>query len=155
MLRILAALACASLLHAADTEDRVRKSVPASSATRLTLNAEFGAIRVQPGNEKTVEVEVRFRGDPPSRAEFDRMLRDFRLDLTQEGTDIRVSGTFRNGWEPQSLSGLFGSLIGGGHPICRNGPGVFGLAAGGGVSHHRAAKVQRRRFDLRRADFRE
>lgn len=121
MLRILAALACASLLRAADTEDRVRKSVPASSATRLTLNAEFGAIRVQPGNEKTVEVEVRFRGDPPSRAEFDRMRRDFRLDLTQEGTDIRVSGTFRNGWEPQSLSGLFGSLIGGGHPICRNG----------------------------------
>jgi hypothetical protein len=40
MLRLLAAvLACASFLGAVDTEDRVRKSVPVASATRLSLNA--------------------------------------------------------------------------------------------------------------------
>ena len=123
MLRLLAAaLACASFLHAVDTEDRVRKSTPVSSATRLALNAEFGAIRVQPGDAKKVEVEVYFRGLPPSRGEFDRMLRDFRLEVAQEGSDIRVNGTFLNGWKPQSLLWMFDTLVaGGGHPICHNG----------------------------------
>lgn len=118
MLRLLtAALACASFLHAVDTEDRVRKSAPVSSATRLTLNAEFGTIRVQPGDAKKVEVEVYFRGLPPSRAEFDRMLRDFTLDVDQIGSDIRVTGAFHQGWKPvlSVLPVIFG------HPICRNG----------------------------------
>ena len=123
MFRLLTtALACVSFLHAVETEDRVRKSVPVSSATRLTLHAEFGNIRVQPGDGKIVEAEVHFRGFPPSRGEFDRMLRDFRLDVAQEGSEIHVSGTFQNGWKPQSLLWMFDSLvIGGGHPICRNG----------------------------------
>jgi hypothetical protein len=123
VLRLLTiALACASFLHAVDTEDSVRKSAPVSSATRLTLNAEFGAIRVQPGGGKSVEVEVYFRGFPDSRREFDRMLRDFRLDVAQEGSDIHVSGTFQNGWKPQSLLWMFNSLVsGGGHLICHNG----------------------------------
>src|ERR1700733_3925349 len=111
MLRLLAtALACASFLHAVDTEDRVRKSVPVSSATRLTLRAEFGAIRVQPGDGKSVEVEVYFRGLPPSRGEFDRMLRDFTLDVAQQGSDIRVTGAFHQGWKPMlsSWPTLFG-----------------------------------------------
>jgi hypothetical protein len=123
VLRLLtAALACASFLHAVDTEDRVRKSVPVSSATRLTLHAEFGTIRVQPGDGRRVEAEVHFRGFPPSRGEFDRMLRDFRLEVAQEGSEIHVSGTFQNGWKPQSLLWMFNSfVVGGGHPICRNG----------------------------------
>ena len=123
MLRLLAAaLACVSLLKAVEIEDRVRKSAPVSTATRLTLNAEFGAIRVQPGDGKDVAVEVYFRGDPASRGEFDRMLRDFRLDVTHEGSDIHVSGTFRDGWKPQSFLWMFDSLIaGGGHPVCHNG----------------------------------
>ncbi len=123
MLRLLtAALACAAFLHAAETEDSVRKSAPVSSATRLTLKAEFGAIRIEPGDGKRVEVEVHFRGDPPSRGEFDRMLRDFKLEMAQEGSDIRVTGTFQNGWKPQSLLWMLGSFIaGGGHPICHNG----------------------------------
>lgn len=118
MLRLVAAvLACAPFLHAVDTEDRVRKSAPVSSATRLTLSAEFGAIRIQPGDGKRVEVEVYFRGIPPSRAEFDRMLRDFKLDVAQEGSDIHVGGTFHDGWKPMLVSlPLFG-----GHTICRNG----------------------------------
>jgi hypothetical protein len=123
VLRLLAAaLACASLLPAVDIEDHVRKSVPVSSATRLTLNAEFGAVRVEPGNGKSIDVEVYFRGFPPSRTEFDRMLRDFRLDMAREGSDVHVTGTFQDGWKPQSLLWMFDSLIaGGGHPICRNG----------------------------------
>jgi hypothetical protein len=122
MLRLFAAiLAVASLAHA-DIEDRLHKTLPAASATRLLLNAEFGAIRVEPGNAQDVEVEVYFRGDPASRSEFDRMLRDFKLELTHEGPDVRVSGTFVNGWRPQSVGWIFGSLVfGGGHSICRNG----------------------------------
>ncbi len=118
MLRLLTvALVCVSFVQAVDTEDKVRKSVPAASATRLTLNAEFGAIRVQPGDGTGVQVEVYFRGIPPSRSEFDRMLRDFKLDVEQSGSNIRVSGTFQAGWKPMLSFGLFNFH----HPICRNG----------------------------------
>ena len=122
MLRLLTAvLVGGSLLHAVDIEDRVRKSAPVTSATRLTLNAEFGGIRVEPGDGQNVEVEVRFRGDPASRGEFDRMLRDFKLELTHEGSDIHVSGTFQNGWKPFSPFLVLDSIFGPGHPICHNG----------------------------------
>ena len=122
MLRLLTAvLVGGSLLHAVDIEDRVRKSAPVTSATRLTFDAEFGGIQVGPGDGQNVEVEVRFRGDPASRAEFDRMLRDFKLELTHEGSDIHVSGTFQNGWKPFSPFLVLDSIFGPGHPICHNG----------------------------------
>jgi hypothetical protein len=121
MLRLLAAvLACASFLHAVDTEDRVRKSVPVASATRLSLNAEVGSVRVEPGDGKRVQVEVYFHGSPPSRGEFDRMLRDFTLDVAQLGSDIRVTGRFHDGWKPMLFVLPFAPFAGG-HPICRNG----------------------------------
>jgi len=119
MLRLLTtALICAPFLHAVDTEDHVRKSAPVSSATGMILNADFGSIRVQPGDEKRVEVEVYFRGEPPSRGEFDRMLRDFTLDVVPEGSNIRVTGAFHQGWKPM-LSAW--PLVFGHHPICHNG----------------------------------
>jgi len=118
VLRLLtAALACSIFLYAAETEDRVRKTAPVSSATGLTLNAEVGSIRIQPGDDKSVEVEVYFRGDPPSRAEFDRMLRDFTLDVAQQGSEIRVTGAFHQGWKP--MLSVWPVIFG--HPICRNG----------------------------------
>jgi Putative adhesin len=118
MLRLVtAALACASLLFAVDSEDHVRKSTPVSSATRLVLNADVGSIRVQPGPGNTVEVDVTFRGDAPSPAEHDRMRRDFTLDLKQEGSEVRVTGAFHKGWVP-----IFDFLpfIFGGQTICHD-----------------------------------
>jgi hypothetical protein len=117
MLRLpAAALACASFLYAVDNQDSVRKSVPIASATRLVLHVDAGAIQVEPGAGKRVEVEVRFRGVPPSRAEFDRMRNDFTLDVAQQGSDIRVTGAFHQGWKPMLLAWplMFGN------PICRN-----------------------------------
>jgi hypothetical protein len=93
------ALSCASFLHAVDPEDHVRKSIPVSSATRLVMNVDSGTIRVEPGGEKSVEVDVYFRG-ASSRREFDRMRRDFTLDVAQQGADIRVTGAFHKGWSP-------------------------------------------------------
>jgi Putative adhesin len=116
MLRLLAAaLACVSLLKAVDIEDRVRKSVPVSSATRLVLNADAGSLQVGPGEGKRVDVEVYFRGDPPSHAEFARMRNDFTLDVVQQGSEVRVTGAFHQGWKPllSSWPLLFGN------PICR------------------------------------
>jgi|SRR5581483_4748428 len=91
----------------ADTEDSVRRSVPIEGSSHFVLSAEFGAIRIQPGATGFAEVEIRFRGKPHSRAEFDRMLRDFALDVTPEGSRTRVEGRFKNGWRPASslLSG--------------------------------------------------
>lgn len=111
-----AALACMTCLYAVDTEDHVRKSVVVSSATRLTLNAEFGAISVQPASGRNVEVEAYFRGNPPSRDEFDKMLRDFTLNVAQEGSTVRVSGTFKNGWRAEPFFGVFSF-----HRFCHNG----------------------------------
>ncbi len=118
MLRLLIiALACVSFLCAVDPEDHVRKSIPVSSATGLVLNADVGTIRVQPGDVKNVAVDVSFRGDPPSRSDYDRMRRDFTLDVTQQGSDIRVTGAFHKGWQP--LLSFFPFI--GHHQICHNG----------------------------------
>ncbi len=116
MLRLLAAVfTCASLVYAVDSEDHVRKALAVSAATRLTMNAEFGSITVQPGGGKSVEVETYFRGIPPTRNEFDRMLRDFRLDVTEQGSEVRVNATFQDGWKPIPFPIFFT-----GHLICRN-----------------------------------
>jgi hypothetical protein len=117
VLRLLAAaLVCASFLLAVDPDDHVRKSTSVGSTTRLVLSADVGGIRVEPGNGKSVDVDVYFHGTPPSQAEFNRMRNDFRLDVQQQGPDLRVSGAFQGGWEPMlALEPLFG-----GHPICRN-----------------------------------
>ena len=123
MLRLLVtAVVLASFVHAADIGDQVHKSIPVSSATRLALQADFGAIRVAAGGEQSAGIEVYFRGDPVSRSEFDRMLRDFKLDVRREGSDIRVTGRFQNGWRPQSVFWMLDSVaFGGAHPTCRNG----------------------------------
>lgn len=118
MFRLLvAAMACASFLSAADLEDHVRKSVSVSSANHLVLNADAGSIRVEPGAVDRVEVDVWLHGDPPSRSEFDRMRRDFTLDVSQQGSDIRVIGAFHKGWVPMlAVFPFFG-----GHQICHDG----------------------------------
>ncbi len=43
------------------------------------------------------------------------MLRDFRLDVTELGSEVRVNATFQDGWKP-----LFFPILNAGHPICRN-----------------------------------
>jgi hypothetical protein len=121
MLRLLVAvLACAALLEAVDpSEDHVRKSISVNSASRLVLTADAGAVSIQPGASKNVEVDVLFRGDG-SRADFDRMLHDFTLDVVQRGSDIRVTGAFHKGWV--SIWSFWPALFGGGsHQICHDG----------------------------------
>jgi hypothetical protein len=117
VLRLLAgALACATLLLAVDPQEHIRKSMPAASANRLDLKADFGTIRVQPGADDSVDVDVSFRGSAPSQRELDRMRRDFTLDVVQNGSDIRVTGAFHDGWKPMlSFFPFFG-----GHSMCRN-----------------------------------
>src|SRR5690242_2050204 len=83
----------------ADTEDQVRRSIPVNSSGHLVLVADWGAVQVRPSVTRFAEVEVYFRGDPRSRAEFDRMMQDFSLDVTQVGAEVRVNGRFKNGWK--------------------------------------------------------
>ena len=118
MLRLLvAALACASFLLAVDPEDHVRKSMPVSSATHLVLRADVGSIHVEPGASTSVDVDVFFHGSPLSRAEYDRMRRDFTLDVVELGPDIRVTGAFHKGWVPLFE---FLPIILGGQTMCRD-----------------------------------
>ena len=98
-----------------ETEDTVRKSIPVQSATRFGLDVEFGSIEVNAGSNATIEVETIFRGDPPSRAEFDRMLKDFTLEVSRQGSGVFIRGTFKDGWKPTGLLGDFG------HAICHDG----------------------------------
>jgi hypothetical protein len=114
-----AALVCAVSVYAADTENSVRKSVPVSSASRLTLRAEVGSIVVQSGAADHVDVEAWFRGTPPSKTELNRMLHDFRLDVAQQGSEVRVSATFTGGWEPMLSFMIFDSPFFG-NAICHN-----------------------------------
>lgn len=133
-----AALACAASVYgfepAFETEESVRKLAPVSTATHLRLNAEFGSIHiqsgpiqpgtVQPGTAqagpgKAVNVEVHFRGDPPSRREFDQMLRDFSLKVEQQGSEVTVNATFVHGWQPL-LSFMIDNAFSLRHPICHD-----------------------------------
>jgi hypothetical protein len=118
VLRLLvAALTFASFLLAVDPGDHVQKSVAVASATGLVLNADVGTIRVMPGGGKSVDVEVYFHGSPFSQTEFDRMRRDFTLDVVQQGSDVRVTGAFHKGWEPMVD---FWPIVLGGHTMCRD-----------------------------------
>ncbi len=119
MLRLLVAvLACASVLLAVDPEDHVRKSVPVSSATRLTLTADVGSIHVQPGSGRSVDVDVTFHGFPLSRSEYDRMRHDFTLDAVEQGSEVRVTGAFHKGWVSMWD---FLPIILGGRTMCHDG----------------------------------
>lgn len=120
MLRFLAVvLACAAGLSGSETEETLRKSVPITSATHLRLDADIGDINVRPSEGRTVEVEVHFRGDPPSRREFDKMLHDFSFKAVQQGSEISVNGTFVHGWEPV-LSFLMDGGFFSHHSVCRD-----------------------------------
>lgn len=109
---ILAIALASSIGLFADTEDQVRRSIPVNSSKRVVLYADWGGIKVQPGATRFADVEVYFRGDPRSRSEFDRMLRDFSLDVSQVGADIRVSGRFKDGWKPAPLWSWFWGWFG-------------------------------------------
>lgn len=120
MLRfIAAALVCAAYAYGFDTEQTIRKSVPVSSATHLKLNSDVGSISVLPGTGKSVDVEVYFHGDPPSRREFDQMLHDFSLKVTQQGSEVSVDATFTHGWEPLLSFVIFDGMFAN-HAICHN-----------------------------------
>jgi hypothetical protein len=114
---LITTLACASFLFAVDTEEHVRKSAPVTSATRLVLNADVGSIHLEPGASTSVDVDVSFHGFPLSREEFDRMRRDFTLDVVQQGSEIRVTGAFHKGWVPVFE---FLPIILGGQTMCRD-----------------------------------
>src|SRR5262249_26040387 len=86
----------------AQTNDRIQQSIPVQNANRLALIAEVGSIQILPGAGSSVEVEVYFDGNA-SRQEFDRMLKDFTLDVTRPGADLRVEGRFRTGWKERSF----------------------------------------------------
>jgi hypothetical protein len=90
----------------ADTEDRIRKSIPVQSATRFNLEADFGSIQVNTGSTSTIEVEAYFRGDPPSRGDWDRMLKDFSIDVDRQGSTVYIRGRFRDGWKPAGSFGI-------------------------------------------------
>ncbi len=113
-----AALLCASL-QASETEESLRQSLPASSATRLRLEADWGSVNVKPSASSAIDVEVLFHGNPPSRREFDRMLHDFSLKLTQQGSEVTAEALFTHGWEPVLSYMLDGGLFSG-HAICHN-----------------------------------
>jgi Toastrack DUF4097 len=120
VLRLLvAALACAAWVYGSESEEIVRKSAPVSSATHLRLNADLGSIIVYPSAGRSVDVETHFRGDPPSRRDFDQLLHDFSLKVMQQGSEITVDAVFTHGWEPLLSFMLSGGLFAS-HAICHD-----------------------------------
>jgi hypothetical protein len=103
----------------AQTEDYVHRSIPVNSSGRMVLAADWGSIKVEPGASRIAEVEVYFRGRPWSHAAFERMMRDFSLEVSQVGSDIRVTGRFKDGWRTSPFWGDFWGLFNNG--ACHNG----------------------------------
>lgn len=105
MLRSIFAIGAASVASlCAQTEQTIRRSIPAPSTTRLVLNARNGgSIDVTPGPAATIQIEVRFKSDRATRAELDRMVRDFSLDVDRSGTEVHVTGASKSGHSNWSL----------------------------------------------------
>lgn len=101
-------LTLAALALTAAAQDTVRKSVPAQGAQRLQLRAEIGEIKAVGSSGNTVDVEVFFRGNAPSKTEFERMKRDFVLDVTQSAGTVRVESRFVGAWVRPSGWWIFG-----------------------------------------------
>jgi hypothetical protein len=87
-----------ALTLAAQTEDRVRRSVPLTGPGRLIVNVEGASIQVQPGSAQAVEVELYFRGSPATRRQLDRFLEDFTFDVSQTGPNVWVTSRNKRGW---------------------------------------------------------
>jgi hypothetical protein len=81
------ALAGSGLLPAQD--ELMRKSIPVDSASRFTLDVDFGSVRVTPGEGATIEVLARRGSYIPAR-EWTRMKRDLKLEVTRQGSEVRV-----------------------------------------------------------------
>jgi hypothetical protein len=103
-------LGCGAVTLAETTQDSVRKSIPVQSATRFGLDVDFGSIQVDAGSSSTIEAEANFRGDPPSRKDWDRMLKDFSLEVERQGSGIFIRGTFKDGWQPSGPFGFCGHM---------------------------------------------
>lgn len=88
-----------SVASAETTEESVRKSVPVQNASRVSLEADFGSIDVEAGSSSDIELQAVLRADPPSRREFDRMLKDFTFDVDRQGSGVFIRATFKDGWE--------------------------------------------------------
>jgi len=99
------AFACAGLFAlSAFGQNTVTRSVPAKAGGRLILRAEFGQIRAvssAPTGNNAVNVEVMFRGNG-SAAEYQELLRDFTLDVSENAGTVRVDGRFSGGWVNRS-----------------------------------------------------
>ncbi len=106
-------LAGVALTFAETTEDRVHKSVPVQSATRFSVDLDFGSIQVEAGSSSTIEAEAYFRGNPPSRRDWDRMLKDFSLEMDHQGSGIFIRGTFKDGWKGSGAFGFCGQMTNG------------------------------------------
>ena len=99
MFRLLAALlASTSLALAVDSNCVLQKSIPAESANRLILNTDSGAILVEPGDTRTLHVDVCFHDRHPSQEDMADFRREFVFDVARSGSTVRAEGRFRNGW---------------------------------------------------------
>ena len=112
-----ALLAFAMTAYASESEEHVHKTVAVGSATRLVADVEYGSFRVYPSSGANVEIDVTFRGNPPSRSELDRVMHDFVLDVDRAGSEIHLNSKFRSGRKPyisdpgSFLSWLFGGSV--------------------------------------------
>ncbi|MBI1895932.1 MAG: DUF4097 family beta strand repeat protein [Acidobacteria bacterium] len=111
---VIALVAAAALLHAAEIEDRLTKSAPAKAGGRLTLDAEYGSVEVMPGAANAVEVEVYRKVDAPDRSRSERILRDFDLQVSEAAGEVTVRGIFTEGWKAR------GDLGRGDQRLCRD-----------------------------------
>ena len=79
-----------------------RLSIPVKPGGRLTVEAEYGSIAVEPADVQAIQVEVYRKVEAPTREENERILKDFDLQVTQAGNDVTLRGVFKEGWRPSS-----------------------------------------------------
>jgi hypothetical protein len=101
-------------LAGAEFPDRVTKSYPVKSGSKLVFDAEYGAIDVTTADTQTISLEIERKVNADNKAEADRIFQDLEIQQTEAAGETRITARFKNGWVPESQAR-------GSRRICRDG----------------------------------
>jgi len=86
----------AYLAHGA-VEDRIEKAFPVKEGGKLIMDIDRGSINVKTVSDSTLKIEVVRRVEKANRERGEQILRDHKVEFTQEGADVQVQSEFQGG----------------------------------------------------------
>nr|QEO74752.1 hypothetical protein [uncultured bacterium] len=104
-----------------DFERRLRRSFQAAPSGRVSLNTEYGMIKVVPIDGELIEFELVRSVSAKDKPSAEEIFDDFRIDFRESEGELRIEARFHDGWRPFTDKGnLLGMFKGGCHLVYWN-----------------------------------